>query len=247
MTGICMPPPPIPTACAPGATVACPGGSNVGACSVGTQTCDATGNWGACVGQIGPTPEVCDGIDNNCDGQIDEGGVCGGGGGGLPAACTTNADCTVPGETCDPLSQVCGVFTQFCGDGNPCTDNLLDPLTGLCSNPPLPAGTACASGGPGAVCDGAGACTPALTCTDQDGDGFAINGGGCGPVDCNDANPAIYPGAPELCGDLVDNNCDGTVDTNCTPCSSPGDPICAPYGACDTGYPGASNVCVWAP
>jgi hypothetical protein len=32
---------------------------------------------------------------------------------------------------------------------------------------------------------------------------------GFGPVDCDDLTPAIHPGAPELCYDGVDQNCDG--------------------------------------
>ncbi len=41
---------------------------------------------------------------------------------------------------------------------------------------------------------------------DNDGDGFSENEG-----DCLDGNSQIYPGADEVC-DLLDNNCDGTVD-----------------------------------
>jgi len=34
--------------------------------------------------------------------------------------------------------------------------------------------------------------------------------------DCNDHNATVYPGAPEICGDGIDNNCNGIVDENCT-------------------------------
>jgi len=49
------------------------------------------------------------------------------------------------------------------------------------------------------------------TCTDADGDTYATQGGACGPVDCNDINAAVHPGATEVCDD-IDNNCDGSVD-----------------------------------
>jgi len=50
-------------------------------------------------------------------------------------------------------------------------------------------------------------------CPDADGDGFSSAGGACGPRDCNDSNPLINPGAREICGDGVDNDCDGNTDS----------------------------------
>jgi len=47
-------------------------------------------------------------------------------------------------------------------------------------------------------------------CTDNDGDGFSIEGGACGAIDCNDGSTAIYPGAPEIC-DHLDNQCRGDL------------------------------------
>jgi len=44
---------------------------------------------------------------------------------------------------------------------------------------------------------------------DQDGDGFRW----C--EDCRDDNAAMHPGAPEICGNGVDDNCDGLVDEGC--------------------------------
>lgn len=53
-------------------------------------------------------------------------------------------------------------------------------------------------------------CETASLSTDDDGDGISENQG-----DCDDENPAIYPGAPEICKDGIDNDCDGEEDENC--------------------------------
>ena len=53
---------------------------------------------------------------------------------------------------------------------------------------------------------------------DGDGDGFPANPDDIEETvyDCDDTDDQIYPGAPEVCGDDVDNDCDGEVDENCS-------------------------------
>ena len=61
-------------------------------------------------------------------------------------------------------------------------------------------------------------------CTDSDNDTYSPETRGCGPVDCNDNNASVNPGAAEACFDSIDNDCDGQIDSadpdcnvSCTP------------------------------
>ncbi|MCA9770965.1 MAG: M6 family metalloprotease domain-containing protein [Myxococcales bacterium] len=61
-------------------------------------------------------------------------------------------------------------------------------------------------------------CQP--TCTDADGDGYAVEGGECGALDCDDTRALVNPAAAEVCDDGLDNDCSGAADG--------ADPVCAP-------------------
>jgi hypothetical protein len=73
--GQCLPP---PQQCQPGVQQACytgPGGTQgVGICIGGMRTCLPDGSgFGPCVGEILPNAESCNTLDDDCDGQVDEG------------------------------------------------------------------------------------------------------------------------------------------------------------------------------
>lgn len=53
----------------------------------------------------------------------------------------------------------------------------------------------------------------AVPVVDADGDGVDAS------LDCNDADPSVAPGFPELCNDSIDSNCDGEPSDGCPACN----------------------------
>ncbi len=85
----------------------------------------------------------------------------------------------------------------------------------------------------------------APACIDADGDSYCANQS---PVDCDDGDAEVNPGATEDCGDGIDNDCDGEVNEGCATCTdNDGDGVCVDDGDCDdtdwTVYPGAPEIC----
>ena len=81
-----------------------------------------------------------------------------------------------------------------------------------------------------------------VDCWDLDGDLWADEA--CGGTDCDDSDPDIFPGAPELC-DGVDSDCDGTVpDDEFIDEDGDGSPLCDDCEDTDPlVHPGADELC----
>jgi len=107
--------------CASGDTQAC--GSDVGICEQGSQACDQ-GEWSACEGGRGPdAAENCeDGLDNDCNGAVDEGCTCEL---GASRACGSNlGECTPGVQSCQDQGGQ-GVWSA-CVGGTPPLDEVCD-------------------------------------------------------------------------------------------------------------------------
>jgi hypothetical protein len=165
--------------------------------------------------------------DLNCSGGINEGCVpCDLDGDGYqrndPQNSCPNSMDTHPGMS-DCNDNDSGVYPgsiggKDSGEGDTMGGKLKGALRGTCRNK-NPDGTLQDSDCNGKVAEGCPETDPDPTkhC-DKDGDGFPEYPGNCDntqpKIDCNDADPTIYPGAPDKCGDGIAQNC--VADGPCT-------------------------------
>ena len=147
--------------------------------------------------------EICDGIDNNCDGQIDE---------GLINTYFADADGDGYGDSNNSI-QSCSVPTGYVLDNTDCDDSAVSvnpSATEICD-------------GIDNNCDGQideGVSNTYFSDTDGDGYGdsnnsieacFVPTGYVSDNTDCDDSAASVNPSATEIC-DGIDNNCDGQID-----------------------------------
>jgi hypothetical protein len=194
-------------------------------CSVGTGACFRTGQIVCTADQLGlqcnatpgtPSPEVCNGIDDNCDGLIDNGINCT----GCVPVCSQTANCDI----CNNIDEDCDnqVDEDFAPQGCGVSTGACDPGTTVCTN-----GTVSCQGGVGPVME---------ACNNVDDDCDAIVDGqtqpcypapsGCNPSTgvcqgicrfgtqtCNGGMFGTCSGAvtpqPEIACNGIDENCDG--------------------------------------
>lgn len=172
--------------------------------------CESTNDYGSCTGKrvcaqtgltncdaLQPTPEVCDGFDNNCDGEIDE-STCDDANPCTEDLCLGADGCSnmpLDGENCDD-GDLCTV-TDHCADGvclgtaiqcddaNPCTTDLCDGTEG------------CIFENNNEICDDGDACTIGDLCVDGACAGTAVE------CQCKEDSD---------CGELEDGDlCNGTL------------------------------------
>jgi len=148
--------------------------------------------------------EVCNGIDDNCDGNIDE---------GVETTFYADADGDGYGDAASSVS-ACSAPEGYVADNTDCNDadvSVNPGMTEVCN-------------GIDDNCDGnidEGVTITSYNDADLDGygnpgmsntgctipAGYILNNG-----DCNDASASIYPGAIEVCGNGIDDDCDGAID-----------------------------------
>ncbi|MFO0756130.1 MAG: MopE-related protein [Byssovorax sp.] len=223
---------------------------NQGVCAAGVQHC--VNGAIACQQTTQSSAETCDGLDNDCNGVVDNGNP------GGNQACSTNllGECTAGHTVCQagsiacvqnaqPVAELCDNKDNNCNgqvdDGNPgggqaCNTGAL----GLCA-----AGTTACSNG--AIVCNQNVQPVAEICDNKDNDcnGVVDNGNPGGGVACNTGNPGVCSAGTTSCtnGAIACNQnvqpsaetCDG-LDNNCNGAADEGNP--GGGVACNTGLPG---------
>jgi hypothetical protein len=181
-------------ACARTGAMSCANGNMSDSCQPGNPVAEVPGDGvdNDCDGEVDetapcvPTAEVCDGLDNDCDGAADDGIAA------TPTTCGVGA-CAGAGQlTCSggTLVDTCQAGT---GSAEVC-DGIDNNCDGSVDNGIASQDTSC----------GLGACA-------RTGELACVSGG---------MSDSCQPGTPseEVVGDRVDNDCDGQVDeTTCVP------------------------------
>ena len=220
-------------ACQSGAQKDCyegdPKTKGVGLCKGGFTICQSNGLWSACLEQILPKNEICDRVDNNCDGTIDNliSGSC------VCKTPGTQQKC-YSGETKDLGKGECFAGIQTCEDDyywGPCLDQGL-PSAERCDNKDNDcngliddhSSCSCKPGdirpcynGPSKTF-GIGLCKAGSHTCDKNGQWGKCTG---------DKLPSTEEG--QNCNNEKDDDCDGLVDEGCTcakvdQCDGPGKP-----------------------
>ncbi|WP_231511847.1 putative metal-binding motif-containing protein [Chondromyces apiculatus] len=189
----------------PGGTVSCALTGEVGACAEGVTYC--THGEIECAPLYLPGPETCDGMDNDCNGVVDE---------GVKSTFYRDADGDSYGNPALP-AQACSAPAGYVANANDCNDSnagIKPGATEICDG----VDNNCANGTNDEVRntyyrdadgDGYGVASPTTHACSKPA-GYAQQAG-----DCNDNNSSVYPNRAEVCGDGTDNNCNGQNNEGC--------------------------------
>lgn len=181
-------------------------GQSMQACSTPAGYVTDSTDCNDAAGSVHPgAAEQCNGIDDNCNGQIDEGLT--------PASYYRDADSDGYGSP-DLVKQACRKPDGYVADGSDCNDGRAEINPGaqeLCNqiddncNGQIDEGAQALTYFRDADGDGYGdSVQNATSCIKPSG--YVLKGG-----DCNDADVKINPAATEICNG-VDDNCDEVVD-----------------------------------